>query len=722
MRRFKRLVSVAVAAVALLAVAFGVPVGATAGVGEVRNETVAFKVLPGADVGAVLRQVARLARTIPPGSLAEVGVFRAEPAQGEASRLVSALAHVPGVAWAEPPQTVRALAAPNDPRFWEQYALVTLQVAKAWETSPGRSDVTVAVVDSGVGPHSDLEGRVLPGRDFITGFASTDTVDRNGHGTAMAGIIAANVNDRRGVAGVAQRVRILPVRVLDAEGMGNDQDAAEGMIWAVDHGADVINVSLGGQWPSEPLKEAVLYARSRGVVVVAAVGNDGAGVPVRYPAALPEVIGVGAVDRVDVHLSSSNAGPEVDLVAPGADILAADIPYHGIAGLDYRVFTGSSFSAAYTAGVAALLLSYDPGLSPDAVQRLLQRSSVDLGPPGRDDEYGAGRVDAVRALALAQGRATLPGDATAPRPAFGLETASGSDVDAPVQLSVQLFADPDRLGVTVRRTLGRPARLASEGQSVLDMPAPSSGLLTAQDPVPPWLSDPGTTVAYYTVFTYDAAGNYSNPVWGFAAAPGSATSGPPPGVSVQFSDVPPSHRFATAIESLAAAGIVSGFPDGSFGPDQRVTRAQFAKMVVLAMGAGPLDSSQGMEATFQDVPVADGYPFVYVEAAAEEGLVRGLGPGSDGGVLFGPQHDVTRLQVAQVVARAGGEKLDMPPAGIVQPYYDVPAYAEPEVMAPWEMGIVHGRGATTFDAWSGATRGQVAEMLYRLRRVLASRP
>jgi len=686
-----------------------------------RVTEVTVGVAEGADVPAVLAAVRRIG-LVSEEPLVRAGIFRVRPGLQGAGHLADDLRVLPGVAWVEGPHMVRALEAPNDPRFWEQYAFSMMQVARAWETSPGSAEVTVAVVDSGVGPHADLEGRVLPGRSFVVGRSQEDTADRNGHGTAMAGIIAANVHNHLGTAGVAQRVRILPVTVLDELGLGTDQDAAQGIAWAVDQGADVINVSLGGQWPSEAMEAAVRYARDNGVVVVAAVGNDGPGVAVRYPAAYPEVIAVGAVDRTGSHLDLSNTGPEVDVAAPGASILAPDLPYRGIPGLDYSAFSGTSFSTAHAAGLAALLLSFSPGLSPAEVQRLLEAGAVDVGPPGRDDQTGAGRIDAARSLAAARGQTALPGDVTAPRQALTVTAEVPPGARDSVQLVVGLFADDDRVRVQVRRTTTRPARTSDEGELVADVPVTTSAvLLPVEDPAPPWAAVPTATVAYYTAFVCDVAGNWSNPAWVCARAFGAAPP-PVPEPESAFSDVPSDHPYARAIGVLLAQGIVSGFSSGTFGPDLPVSRAQFAKMVVLALDIHPPDQGVGLPATFADVPAADGYPFVYVEAAAGRDIVRGSGAGPDGPVLFRPDGSVTRVQLAQMLARAGGDELDLPPRGIVEPFYDLPAYAEAEVSSVWEMGIAKGRGATFFDPWKSATRGQVAEMLYRLEKVLASRP
>ncbi|MCJ7795778.1 MAG: S8 family serine peptidase, partial [Thermoleophilia bacterium] len=635
--------------------------------------------------------------------------------------VVAALRADPSVLRVEADRTRSAEAAPSDPSYDTQWALPKIGWDQVFGTVSPTGSATVAVLDTGVdASHADLAGQVLAGTSLLD--SSDGRNDPNGHGTAMAGIIAANVHDHLGTAGVAQRVRILPVTVLDERGLGTDQDAAQGIAWAVDQGADVINVSLGGEWPSEAMKAAVQYARDKGVVVVAAVGNDGPGVAVRYPAAYPDVIAVGAVDRSGAHLELSNTGPEVDIVAPGASILAPDLPYKGIPALDYRTFAGTSFSTAHVAGVAALLLSFAPGLAPAEVQRLLEKGAVDVGPPGRDDQTGTGRIDAARSLAAARGQTTLPGDVTAPRQAHTVTAEVPPGAGEPVRLVVGFFADDDRARVQVRRTTTRPARTRDEGELVADVPVTASAvLLPIEDSAPPWAGDPAATVAYYTAFVRDVAGNWSNPMWVYARASG-AVAPPAPEPEVEFPDVPSDHPYARAIGILLAQGIVSGFPSGTFGPDLPVTRAQFAKMVVLALGIHPLDQGAGLPASFGDVPAADGYPFVYVEAAAGRDIVRGSVAGPDGTVLFGPDRSVTRVQLAQMLARAGGDKLDRPPLGIVEPFYDLPAYAEAEVSSVWEMGIAKGRGATLFDPWKPATRGQVAEMLYRLEGALASRP
>jgi len=359
------------ALVLLSATAAAAPLAASDGLARPTfDRTVVFQLKPDADSSAVLAAATEWGDVVDTPLMA-LGIYTIVPTTVGASELRAALGRVDGVLWVEPERLVEALAAPNDPRFWDQAALLTMQVARAWEMSPGSWSVIVGVVDSGVGPHPDLAGRVLPGHSVIDSARPDDTTDHSGHGTAVAGIIAAGVNDHSGVAGVTQRVRILPVVVLQSDGSGSDVDTAAGIVWAVDHGADVINLSLGATFYSRPLAEAVRYAYERGVVLVAAVGNDGS-VGVRYPAAFPEVIAVGATNSSDQHVTSSNPGPEVDVAAPGVAVLSTGFSDFTHTAPTVLAFSGTSFSAALVTGLAALIVSRDPSLTPRSVSSLIE--------------------------------------------------------------------------------------------------------------------------------------------------------------------------------------------------------------------------------------------------------------------------------------------------------------------------------------------------------------
>ncbi len=317
-----------------------------------------------------------------------------------ATGLVVAGQDAPGAVSVE--TDVEVSAAEVDPLLPAQWDLARIRVDAAWPRSTG-AGVTVAVVDSGVdSAHPDLAGQVLPGADFITGTEGA-SIDPNGHGTHVAGTIAALAANGEGVAGVAPGAHILPVRVLGADGNGYMSDVANGIAYAADHGADVINLSVSATVQVAAVTNAVAYARSKGVVVIAAAGNARrSGSPTSFPAADPGVIAVAATAGDDSIAPYSNQGAYVDVAAPGSDITST------YPGNRYGRMSGTSMATPHVAAVAALLKAADRALSPDQVELALTSSAVDLGAPGRDDDFGAGRIDAAAALA------TVPTPAAAP--------------------------------------------------------------------------------------------------------------------------------------------------------------------------------------------------------------------------------------------------------------------------------------------------------------------
>lgn len=243
--------------------------------------------------------------------------------------------------------------------------------------------VTVAVLDTGWTAHPDLSGKRLRLIDLLEGSESGDYA---GHGTAVLGLIAST---NEFAPGIAPGSDLLAVRVLDADGHGNTFTLADGIVRAVDAGADVINLSLGAYGDSDLLRSAVLYAESKGVLLVAASGNDGAGL-LTYPAAYPTVLGVGAIDANGNLAPFSNYGESLDLVAPGFGVNA--LWEEG----SYVSFNGTSASAPLVAGMAARILESNPNQSPADVRALLMTYANDTGPPGSDPYYGAGVLNATR--------------------------------------------------------------------------------------------------------------------------------------------------------------------------------------------------------------------------------------------------------------------------------------------------------------------------------------
>ncbi|MFI7066080.1 S8 family serine peptidase [Kribbella sp. NPDC050124] len=297
----------------------------------------------------------------------------------------------------------RISAVPNDtyyPMFegiGQSSYLNTVRVPQAWDLSKSTGSQIVAVLDTGVDAgHPDLVGRLVPGYNAIS--PSSPPNDDNGHGTMTLGIVAASANNGIGVAGIGWAAKAMPVKVLDANGDGYDADVAEGINWAADNGAKVINMSLGGPGDNPILHDAVKYAVSKGVVVVVAAGNDGNDI-VQFPASYPEVIAVAATDASGALTDFSSYGDWVDIAAPGWDIVSTGVRSMTEPGYDpYWLCTGTSCSAPIVAGVAALVKNKWPTFTPAQVATRLTVLSRDAGPRGADPYYGAGILDAYAAL------------------------------------------------------------------------------------------------------------------------------------------------------------------------------------------------------------------------------------------------------------------------------------------------------------------------------------
>ncbi|RPF39641.1 type VII secretion-associated serine protease mycosin [Streptomyces sp. Ag109_G2-6] len=308
---------------------------------------------------------------------------------------------------------VAAPAAAADTIRDRQWGLLALRAEEAWGITQG-DGITVAVLDTGVdSSHPDLDGQVLDGTDLVGMGAGRGDRAWARHGTAMAGIIAGHGHGparSQGVLGIAPHARILPVRVILEEadpGRAKARDSktgalAEGIRWAADHGADVINMSLGDDSDTAHHEsaedEAVQYALGKGVVVVASVGNGGErGDHTSYPAAYPGVIAVAAVDRQGRRAPFSTSHWYATVSAPGVDVVLAD-PDRA-----YYEGWGTSAAAAFVSGTVALVKAAHPGLSPAQIKKLLEDTATARPPGGRDDARGHGTVDPVAALQAAAG-------------------------------------------------------------------------------------------------------------------------------------------------------------------------------------------------------------------------------------------------------------------------------------------------------------------------------
>jgi subtilisin family serine protease len=338
--------------------------------------------------------LALLTRGLSPADIGALRVVGGDPAVGfvvlDASDVPALPPHL--AARLVPPADARAASVPSDPEWPSQWGPVAIRAPDAWDVEDGDVTVKVAIVDSGIdAAHPDFAGVPIElGTDYVELDATPQ--DENGHGTHVAGIVAAARDNGEGVAGVAN-VTLVVVRVLDASARGNCLNVALAILEATARGASVINLSLQCSTDYAPLHLAIQAATRAGVLIVAAGGNVGAGGPCpSYPGLYDEVLAVAALDSATSVAEYSCHGPDIEVAAPGSGIVST------WPGGGYAWLSGTSMAAPHVAGVAALVKAREPFLDGAALHARLAATAVDIGPPGRDDDSGHGRVDAREAL------------------------------------------------------------------------------------------------------------------------------------------------------------------------------------------------------------------------------------------------------------------------------------------------------------------------------------
>jgi subtilisin family serine protease len=324
-----------------------------------------------------------------------LGWTAVEVPAGQEAEALAQLQADPTILEATPDYPLELTFDPNDPNYADgkQWGLIQIGADLAWEFGKG-DGVTVAVVDSGVSPnHPDLADRLIPGYNFIDDNA--DTSDGCGHGTHVAGIVAAAGENAVGGVGVAYRAKIMPVKVMAADCSGTYSRLMEGILYAVEQGADVIVITSGGGFDHSGLHEAVQTARERGVLVVVAAGNRGNDQPF-YPGSYTEAFTVAGTSQGDVAYDKSTFGAQIDVSAPATRIYSTYVTETGEPA--YTYMTGTSMAAPHVAGLAALALSLDPELTLADLEATLTQTADDLGEPGKDVHFGHGRINAWRAV------------------------------------------------------------------------------------------------------------------------------------------------------------------------------------------------------------------------------------------------------------------------------------------------------------------------------------
>jgi len=324
----------------------------------------------------------------------QIRVRRIRVPEQAREHIMAALANNKNVSFVEMNFIAEVVVIPNDTKYPSQWHLPKIDAPSGWEVTTGSSSMPIAIIDTGVdSTHPDLVSKLVPGHNFLTG--TNDTADTNGHGTYIAGSAAASSNNLEGVAGVAWRAPIMPLIAADSTGYAAYSNIASAIIYAVEAGVRVINISIAGSSNSYTLQNAVNYAWSRGCLVFAAAGNAGSTTPM-YPAACENVVAVGATSNTDTLAIFSSRGDWLDVVAPGVSVLTTS------RGGGYASVSGTSIATPLASGLAALILSVNPNFAAADVLNLITGNTNDLGEAGFDPFYGYGRINVNQSLIAAQ--------------------------------------------------------------------------------------------------------------------------------------------------------------------------------------------------------------------------------------------------------------------------------------------------------------------------------
>ena len=672
--------------------------------------------------------------------------------------VVAELRDDPSVAAVEPnyvvelAETVDAAAvAVNDPMTGDQYSLDQMRVRNAWGITTGGSNV-IAVLDTGVKTnHPDFIGRLVAGYDFVNN--DTNASDDNGHGTWVTGIIVARANDGYGIAGISWSDRVMPIKIMNGSGSGSTADLLDGIRWAADHGADVINMSVGGFPYSQLVQDAVNYAWGKGVVLVGAAGNNRRE-ETYYPASFDNVISVSATQVNDEFSNWSSWGPKVDVSAPGSSVRTTNCYTCTYADHDswgtHTFISGTSFATPNVAGVVALIRAKFPTYTPAQVVSRLLNTTDDLGYPGWDNRYGRGRVNAHRAVgATTSGPGPSTGDSLEGNNT--LASARKITIGATVRPTLHPAGDVDWFAVDV----GRAGRLDVRVTGVVDTRAyPWNKSPLPIDPIVELYStsgtllkrvdnqlEGGTELAQWTVagpqrilvrvVNWYANGNttpYSIvATYVDTAKPKATITEPGSGATGVSRIVQPTVVFNEAVTNVTSSTVrvrdlttseivpatvsySSSTRTARITPTARLAAARAYRVEATtgvtdlagnALATTTLSFTSGT-ASFYDT---EGSTFEQaIEWLVAEGITSGCRP-----EYFCPTDPVTRAQMAAFLVRT----MDLPPATDDHFSDDDGVTGEDSINRLAEAGITRGCTATRFCPANGVTRAQMASFLVR---------
>ncbi|QDP41589.1 S8 family serine peptidase [Radiobacillus deserti] len=589
------------------------------------------------------------------------------------------------IALAEPNYERQVEATISDPFYNQQWHLPRIQLPTAWDTTKGSTNVTIAVLDTGVNAsHEDLAGRILPGYDFVN--TDSNPADDNGHGTMVSGIIAANSNSI-GVAGVDQNAKILPVKVAGSDGKLSVYDTTDGIYYAMEQGADIINMSYGSYQDSTLEETAIWDAYEAGIVLIASAGNDDKS-DWSYPASYAPVISVAATDQADNAASFSNYGYMVDITAPGTSI--ASTHYNGA----YAAGDGTSFSAPIVSGIAGLLLAKHPDWTPLQVEWALEASADSLDGSEWNGFDGFGLVNANQAL-----QQTLPSlandasDRMSGAKRLTNQLATTEQFETPLDQDWFTFTVNQPSTISIQISNAAPhidfvAALERYSDSTL---TDSIDLDDTSEGMDEYMQVEVAAGTYY-LRVEDYYLHWSNQPYEVLLHVENQNA-----VSV-FSDVT---LYQTEIEYLAEHGIIKGYSDGTFKPRNNVTRLQAVQMILNQLGIDP-ETTPAPNPGFTDVNESS-YGYKAVAVAYDMGIIKGKGD------VFDRGGSLTRSQMAAILVNT----YDLVGNGTTY-FTDVPktAASYPAIDAIISNQIARGYSDQTFKPNDKITRQHFSVFLY----------